>query len=48
MYKGVSAGFVPPFELAKYDVVLTTYEVCAKELSHLPKTEQRKYRNPKK
>lgn len=43
VYKGVNHGFVQPKEMAsKYDIVLTTYDVLAGELSHIFAIENKK------
>uniref|UniRef100_L7LZM8 Putative dead box-containing helicase-like transcription factor/dna repair protein n=1 Tax=Rhipicephalus pulchellus TaxID=72859 RepID=L7LZM8_RHIPC len=53
-YRGVqNHGFVSPQTFAKYDIVLTTYEVLKKELNftdlpHVNSAESRSFRNPRK
>ncbi|XP_065315282.1 E3 ubiquitin-protein ligase SHPRH-like [Gordionus sp. m RMFG-2023] len=52
-YKGVQSGFTYPEILAKQDIIITTYEILMKELSHanLPHANSScytKFRSPKK
>lgn len=53
-YRGVqNHGFVSPLTFAKYDIVLTTYEVLKKELNftdlpHINSAESRSFRKPRR
>ncbi|ODN03793.1 E3 ubiquitin-protein ligase SHPRH [Orchesella cincta] len=53
-YKGVSThGYIPPAQLARYDIVITTYSVLSTELDyvdlpHCSSADGRRFRNPKR